>query len=638
MRLLYYDIQNPIDPQVNGLGIYRSAVDGVLPLLDKRVLLPDNSSTSKFTCTHPWEAADAGDREIIMVWTIASHFTFTNASRNAVVLPSDLVESTNFEGTFEYIDEGMDNHDNEWMTASDVNVNNDLTVNFGNLEGAILPTDDNQTFRWRARYQPGEKFTAEEFPTVRAELWEAGVLVRSGDEQTVDSATGQDFTFDWNSSEITAAADVQCKLVGTRFAGNTKKKSASVDINAVDWVSEILDTNPVAATASQHWEIAGRLHLNGEDDAGERATHKWEIAFRDLTQTRYTWAYASTLTDDGLGSAVEFDNDPPIEMSLATDFLETMFLSGDPNNPHYLYHSKRFRPESFPPLNFIEIGNADDPITAIVPIAGVLGMFTHKTKYRLTGNSLSGFVHFEAISKRGTRAWKSVVPSDKGIIFVAADGVFVTNLLGPDNKLSSKIEQLFTGDTVQDEEPINRDAFDEIAAGLYKNKYWFSYPAGTATQNNRTAVYDFDTEGWSIYDHAIASFFVEEDVDQFTAGDVDGFVKVLENGTTDDGTDDISFEARTKDFQGRSYNVRNLFLYFKVEADIPAGESLTAEFYVDDVLKKTTTVDGSRTNTLIGLPENTFGYRWRVHLTGSTHLPDFKIYGVAAMFIPLEAS
>lgn len=485
MRLVYYDLQHPLDPQVNGFGLYRTVVGGNIPLLDKRVDIPDEN---EWSFTHPWEASDIPDRTLGMVFTIAS-----------------------------------------------------------------------QAF----------------------------------------------------------------------FAGGS---------------------DPETCTSTQLWEVEPYPHVNSEDNTslqpnllnpvdihGLRATHRWEIEFLGITQTRFTWAYSSTLGDSALGSAVEEDNNLPPFASITSQFQESVFLAGDPDNPHYLAWSKRFRSESWPVINFVEIGNASDPITALLPIAGVLGVFTRDTKYRVTGNAESGFVHFEAISHRGTRAGRSVTASDKGAIFVSNDGVFVTNLIGPDRKLSAKIENLFDGRTTNDEKPINRDALDKVCGGFYKDKYWFSYPAGSATVNDRTAVYDFDTELWTIYDLPIQSYFVEEDLDQLTAGDDNGFVFVIEDGASD-ADSDIAYEARTKDFLGLSYSVRNLFLYFKVDAEVPAGESLTAEFFVDDVSKHSVTITSNRTNKLQPLPENTWGYRWRVKLSGSSDAGGTKIHGVSALFLPLQAA
>src|SRR3990167_1932267 len=257
------------------------------------------------------------------------------------------------------------------------------------------------------------------------------------------------------------------------------------------------DEAPTAATSSNTWEMDPIGHGNAEDTY--RATQPWEIDFLGITQGHITWAFASTMEDDALGDEVEFDNDPPIGNHLCIGHQEQMFAAGDPENPHYLYYSKRFRPESFPTDNFLEIGTANDPVTSLVTIAGLLGMFTRDTKYRVSGNEDTGFTSYEAISRRGTRATRSVVPSDQGIIFVANDGVFVSNLIGQDKKISGKIESLFTGDTVSDESPINQDAMDKVAGAYYKNKYYFVAPTGDSKTPDRMFVYSFDTEDWTAY-------------------------------------------------------------------------------------------------------------------------------------------
>jgi hypothetical protein len=326
---------------------------------------------------------------------------------------------------------------------------------------------------------------------------------------------------------------------------------------------------------------------------------------------------------------------------LVASFQEFIFLAGDPDNPSYLYWSKRFRPESWPAINFIEIGNADDPIKQLAPIAGVLGVFTRATKYRVTGNATSGFVHWEALSHRGTSSPKSVVATDKGIIFVSPDGVWVTNFISPDEKISDKIEGLFQGNDADDnltENVINRDALDQIAATFYKNKYYFSYPSGTSTTNDRTAVYDFTVKEWTIYDHALSSLMAEDDTGFMVVGGTDGNLYILETSSADDSTK-ISYEAKTKEFyEGEGGAVRCLFLYFKVDARIPTGESVTATFFVDGESVGTATITGERTNILNPLPEGCWGYRWQVKVSGSTDKQELEIAGVSALYLPLGVS
>lgn len=490
MRLVIFDMQNPIDPQVNGFGIYRTLINGTDPLLIGRFEIPLYPHCSH---THPWESADCGqeDTEITM--------NFTKASINS------------FSGT----------------------------VGF--------------------------------------------------------------------------------------------------------------------CTMTQVWEMLddAAVHLNSEDDNAYVGSYLWEIRGEwglpegtTITQTRYTWAFTTILTDGELGEEVEDDHNLPPLAGLTAEFQEHAFLAGWNENPHYLCWSKRFFPESWPTDNFIEIGDANDPITALCPIAGVLGVFTRSTKYRITGNADSGFVHFEAISHRGTRAYKSVLPTEHGVIFVANDGVFTSNLIGADEKISQEIESLFLQEsefepdavtTVPLEEPINMDFAHLITAAYFKSKYRFSYVAGAdATAINREAVYDFDVKKWTINDLAQSSHFVEDDVDLLAAGGQDGKLYRLEDGTSDNGSD-IEFEWRSKDFEGQSYATRSLFCFFRIDADVPSGEEITASFYTDNELTETVTITGARTNVLNPLPENTHGFKWRVKLTGSSDAGGIKVYGVAAYHVPLNS-
>lgn len=406
-------------------------------------------------------------------------------------------------------------------------------------------------------------------------------------------------------------------------------------------------------TMTQIWEAIEdqNFHLNSEDSDGYVCTYPWEMRGEwgqpedsTVTQNGYTWCLTSILADVALGEAVEDDHDIPPNASLCAEFQESVFLAGEDVNPHYLRWSKKFHPESFPAANFLEVGDANDPITALVPIAGVLGVFTRDTKYRVNGNASSGFVHFEAISHRGTRAYKSAVPTEHGIIFVANDGVFSTNLIGADDKLSDEIDFIFNpeggnailtdNDRPRIEEPINQ-AYAHLIAGCYfKTKYRFVYPAGTSTVINREAVFDFYTKKWTINDIAVSSYLVEEDVDYLTGGGQDGKLYRLENGDSDNGND-IAFEWRSKNFEAVDYKTRALFCFFRVDALIPDGEAVTAKFYVDDELVQTATLTGLRTNVLNPLPEETQGFKWQIRLSGTTDAGGIKLYGLSAYFIPL---
>jgi hypothetical protein len=132
------------------------------------------------------------------------------------------------------------------------------------------------------------------------------------------------------------------------------------------------------------------------------------------------------------------------------------------------------------------------------------------------------------------------------------------------------------------------------------------------------------------------SLFVEENVDDLVAGGVDGFVYILEDGSTDAGSN-IALDVETKDVAGEQASQRKLFLYLRADIDT-SGESVSLEMYVDGVLKRTATISASaRTKSIIRFPDASMGYQWRARLTytGSTRI---KLYGIQCLWLPLGSA
>lgn len=388
--------------------------------------------------------------------------------------------------------------------------------------------------------------------------------------------------------------------------------------------------------SSQAWEADTTVSSDSEDVDGYRATYLWEIAAEYVTTQTKRWAWSSTTLDAALGEEVEDDNDQPPDASWVTAFQEHAFLCRDAENPHYLWYSKRFRPESWPTTQFLEIGNPDDPLQCALPLAGMLGVFSRLTKYRVVGNATSGFVAQEALSRRGTPAPMACVTTERGIIFPARDGVFVTNLLAADDELSEAIAPIFWGESVNDIAAINWDAASTISAAMWKGRYYLSLPTGDATSPDVLAVYSTTTRRWYFYDHPCRSLFAEEDTDTLLAGFTDGYVYVLENADAegDDDGDDIALIAETKDYVGGSSATRKLFQYVRVDMET-SGEDVAVDMYVDGVLKRTATLSSSRGRELISFPGGALGYAWRLRFryTGTTRV---RIYGAACIYQPLE--
>lgn len=598
------------DEQVNGMGIYRTLADGTTGLLIDRLPFP---AQPPYSITCPGDAATIAGGQLLMQFTLPAtnmHFGWTQENDSfAYATPADRAA----------ILAGADD-----TPAGPTPI---LITGIGSL--FTFQVDDSGTFAtyaWEVVQLNGGTPTENEAFAWGTYNWEGQNLYYTNSAGTIVE-TARQVGVGFHSFES----------INNLVPGVAATKSALVSGAAT------AETTQDTMFCTQRWEtsdvenglpstIAGE-NQNSEDSQGRRATYRWEIDQQNIEQTWY-WAYQDIAVDDDLGVEVEEDNDVPVANNILSIFQEFAFLSGDPYNPHYLYWSKRFRPESWPVENFVEIGTAADPIRAHVPIVGVLGVFTNQTKYRVQGNATSGFIHDEAVSHRGAPAPRSVVPTDQGVMFVARDGVFVTNFIGADKKLSDAIDPIFLGDDKNEYNKINWDAVGQICAAYYKNKYYFSYPSGTNTTNDMTAVYCLDTEGWTFWGTGYASFFAEKDTNFFLAGGYDGIVRIIEDQrNASDMGDGIEYELQTHDFTTEG---RNLFTHFIIDAECQ-DDTVTAEFYADNALIRSKDITGSRSNDLISLPTDSFGYKWRMRIayTGTRRI---AVYGVTAIYIPLMAA
>ena len=147
--------------------------------------------------------------------------------------PAAILAQTNLSGVVADIQDDPDAPDANWLTAPNNNSNVDVRTSFPSPTGNPTVGADLQEFRFQVRRTAGSGTVD---PTARAELWENGVLVRAGGENTVTSDVGQVFSFTWNANEL-ATADgsvVELKVVGTKSGGAPAKRSA-VDVGAVEW-------------------------------------------------------------------------------------------------------------------------------------------------------------------------------------------------------------------------------------------------------------------------------------------------------------------------------------------------------------------------------------------------------------------
>lgn len=87
------------------------------------------------------------------------------------------------------------------------------------------------------------------------------------------------------------------------------------------------------------------------------------------------------------GEPVQVNSVPRVACNLCALAYGQVWLAGDPNNPHYLYYSKKSYPENFGPENYIPVSSPDDPIMAVINWRGTLVVTTLKTWYVIVGGA-----------------------------------------------------------------------------------------------------------------------------------------------------------------------------------------------------------------------------------------------------------
>lgn len=388
--------------------------------------------------------------------------------------------------------------------------------------------------------------------------------------------------------------------------------------NAIALTSDRLDVTVVASTDPQVTHIRGY-----------RTVADGTIYLFDQQVTNASATITSSQADNALGAAVEDDNDVPPNYAFIAEYQNHFFGVRDANNPNYLGYSKRFRPESWPSDQFIVLGTPSDPLQGAVNMSGFLGVFSRKTKYRVSGNATSGFAHAEAMNTRGTPAPQALCATSQGVLFWAKDGIWLTNFLSPDRELSTAIFPLFDGEAPNGYLPIDWTFVQEFSLAEYKKRFYAGYVDTSGTR--MLAIYSQDTQHWYHYVQPARSLYYDELGEALLMGGTNGVVYILERGTEDiDGEDVINLDVVFARRAGGDRFVRKHFTY--VRFDVHVYEPSNAFVFVDEVMIRQIPLTGGRLGReLERLPAQAMGYTWEVRIVGPC-----DVYGIEMLYAPLE--
>lgn len=107
--------------------------------------------------------------------------------------------------------------------------------------------------------------------------------------------------------------------------------------------------------------------------------------------------------------------------NLAAIAYGQVWVAGDPNNPGYLYYSKRGYPESFGAQNYINVSSPSDPINAVINWRGTLYVGTLTTWYIIQGGTNPN--PQPTGSQHGIIARQGWIQTESAIWYRAADGL-----------------------------------------------------------------------------------------------------------------------------------------------------------------------------------------------------------------------
>lgn len=191
---------------------------------------------------------------------------------------------------------------------------------------------------------------------------------------------------------------------------------------------ELHESSPSPATApltltnqGRQWTVLptttdlGITHLRGYvsmDGAEPRVAWEREIGTTSVIENTATLS---------LGKVLKFERDPPPYGAFGDIYHDRLWLV-DPADATRLWFSEQFEPESFTPLNFINLLDGER-ITAVHKHGDILLVWSRTTTYALTGWSVDDFVFRKINPSVGCVSPYSVVDIHNKTWFASEEGV-----------------------------------------------------------------------------------------------------------------------------------------------------------------------------------------------------------------------
>jgi len=426
---------------------------------------------------------------------------------------------------------------------------------------------------------------------------------------------------DWDEDDtysicrnLTAGAKYRVKTTYVRKEGSTvvyesdpSDASDQIELTTYDYIKVTV----VASSDSQITHI--RFYRTANDGA---------IYYYESEEENTSGTYNLMLTDTQLAAndAIDDDHDrPPLGTVCAGPYFNAYaFIAKD----NLLHWSKAKQYEYWPPLDYVEVSEPQDPIAAITEYNGTVYVATREKLLQIQGSGSYTFYPVPTSAFIGTYS-KQVLTSipNQGILHIGKDGLYLYN--GTDNKLSI-LDPIFEQQGMDGLPNLDLSYIDKCWAVVFDHKLFFGYPSG-ATYPDTVVVLDAKTLDFFKYTYTtdFSTAIVDKTNNRLYVGDNSGYVWQLETGDVD-RTTAIATTMQTGDLNlpTRKYAPA----WAKYDAYCDGSDTLNASIEIDGSSVQTHALSDKDRETRPRLIANSTGNRVSMKFTGSG--PNIRIYSI----------
>jgi hypothetical protein len=193
--------------------------------------------------------------------------------------------------------------------------------------------------------------------------------------------------------------------------------------------------------------------------------------------------------------------------------------------------------------NFVDLVPGDgEQITGVQAWRDLLFVFKESKFFLFYGNSTDSsgnpVFNYKTIAGQGlvASAYRALTTSQNGVYFLNRRGIWLTTS-GQPQLISRAIDPIFRGNVSSffASSALNQAQISLCALHWHDERLYFAYPSGSATSNDRVAVWDSTSDKWTIWDLPAA------DLDSLRISNNEELVFPYATGTADIGRHSSSY-------------------------------------------------------------------------------------------------